>query len=377
MDATEFKKIDFIDLKTQQKRIRDSLEQRIKKVMDHGAYIMGPEIAELEEKLAHYVGVKHCIVCGSGTDALLMPLMAYGIKPGDAVFTSPFTFIATAEVVALLGATAVFVDIDPRTYNIDPIKLEEEIQKFLKNNSGRKARGIIPVDLFGQTADYDPIEAVAKKYNLFVLQDAAQSFGATYKGRKAGSMGNVAATSFFPAKPLGCYGDGGAIFCNDDAMLVQLRSIRVHGQGSDKYNNVRIGINGRLDTMQAAVLLAKMEIFDEEVHLRNSIAARYTQKLQHSVTTPFVPKDYVSVWAQYSVLVQQRDEMINRLKSRGVPTAVYYPKPLHLQEAFSSLGYQRGDFPVSERIADSIFSVPMHPYLREDVQDYIVKSIAE
>jgi len=294
MDATEFKKIDFIDLKTQQKRIRDSLEQRIKKVMDHGAYIMGPEIAELEEKLAHYVGVKHCIVCGSGTDALLMPLMAYGIKPGDAVFTSPFTFIATAEVVALLGATAVFVDIDPRTYNIDPIKLEEEIQKFLKNNSGRKARGIIPVDLFGQTADYDPIEAVAKKYNLFVLQDAAQSFGATYKGRKAGSMGNVAATSFFPAKPLGCYGDGGAIFCNDDAMLVQLRSIRVHGQGSDKYNNVRIGINGRLDTMQAAVLLAKMEIFDEEVHLRNSIAARYTQKLQHSVTTPFVPKDYVT-----------------------------------------------------------------------------------
>jgi len=377
MDATEFKKIDFIDLKTQQKRIRDSLEQRIKKVMDHGAYIMGPEIAELEEKLAHYVGVKHCIVCGSGTDALLMPLMAYGIKPGDAVFTSPFTFIATAEVVALLGATAVFVDIDPRTYNIDPIKLEEEIQKFLKNNSGRKARGIIPVDLFGQTADYDPIEAVAKKYNLFVLQDAAQSFGATYKGRKAGSMGNVAATSFFPAKPLGCYGDGGAIFCNNDEMMQKLRSIRVHGQGSDKYNNVRIGINGRLDTMQAAVLLAKMEIFDEEVHLRNSIAARYTQKLQHSVTTPFVPKDYVSVWAQYSVLVQQRDEMINRLKSRGVPTAVYYPKPLHLQEAFSSLGYQRGDFPVSERIADSIFSVPMHPYLREDVQDYIVKSIAE
>ncbi len=377
MDATEFRRIDFIDLKTQQKRIRDSLEQRIKKVMDHGAYIMGPEIAELEEKLAHYVGVKHCIVCGSGTDALLMPLMAYGIKPGDAVFTSPFTFIATAEVVALLGATAVFVDIDPRTYNIDPIKLEEEIQKFLKNNSGRKARGIIPVDLFGQTADYDPIEAVAKKYNLFVLQDAAQSFGATYKGRKAGSMGNVAATSFFPAKPLGCYGDGGAIFCNNDEMMQKLRSIRVHGQGSDKYNNVRIGINGRLDTMQAAVLLAKMEIFDEEVHLRNSIAARYTQKLQHSVTTPFVPKDYVSVWAQYSVLVQQRDEMINRLKSRGVPTAVYYPKPLHLQEAFSSLGYQRGDFPVSERIADSIFSVPMHPYLREDVQDYIVKSIAE
>ena len=377
MTTTEIKKIDFIDLKAQQQRIRGSLEQRIKKVMDHGAYIMGPEIAELEEQLAKYVGIKHCIVCGSGTDALLMPLMAYGIKPGDAVFTSPFTFIATAEVIALLGASTVFVDIDPRTYNIDPIKLEEEIQKFLKNNSGRKAKGIIPVDLFGQTADYDPIEAVAKKYNLFVLQDAAQSFGATYKGRKAGSMGNVAATSFFPAKPLGCYGDGGAIFCSEDGMMQKLRSIRVHGQGSDKYNNVRIGINGRLDTMQAAVLLAKMEIFEEEISLRNAVAGRYTEKLNHAVTTPFVPKDYVSVWAQYSVLVQHRDEMLDKLRSRGVPTAVYYPKPLHLQDAFRTLGYKRGDFPVSERIADSIFSIPMHPYLHEDVQDHIVKAIVE
>ncbi len=377
MAVTEIKKIDFIDLKAQQRRIRASLEQRIKKVMDHGAYIMGPEIAELEERLADYVGVKHCVVCGSGTDALLMPLMAYGIRPGDVIFTSPFTFIATAEVVALLGASTVFVDIHPRTYNIDPVKLEEEIQKFLKSNSGRNARGIIPVDIFGQTADYDPIETVAKKYDLFVLQDAAQSFGATYKGRKAGSMGNVAATSFFPAKPLGCYGDGGAVFCNDDEMLQKLRSIRVHGQGSDKYNNVRIGINGRLDTMQAAVLLAKMEIFDEEITLRNTVAARYSEKLKRAVATPFVPKDYVSVWAQYSVLVQRRDEMLDKLKSHGVPTAVYYPKPLHLQEAFRNLGYKRGDFPVSERIADSIFSVPMHPYLKDDVQDYIVKAIVE
>lgn len=377
MAAAEIKKIDFIDLKAQQRRIRASLEQRIKKVMDNGAYIMGPEIAELEGQLKKYVGMKHCVVCGSGTDALLMPLMAYGIKPGDVVFTSPFTFIATAEVVALLGASTVFVDIDPRTYNIDPIKLEEEIQKFLKSNSGKKARGIIPVDIFGQTADYDPIEAVAKKYDLFVLQDAAQSFGATYKGRKAGSMGNVAATSFFPAKPLGCYGDGGAVFCNDDEMAQKLRSIRVHGQGSDKYNNVRIGINGRLDTMQAAVLLAKMEIFEEEITLRNTVAARYSEKLSNAATTPFVPKDYVSVWAQYSVLVQRRDEMLGKLKSRGVPTAVYYPKPLHLQEAFRNLGYKRGDFPVSERIADSIFSIPMHPYLSEDVQDYIIQSIIE
>jgi len=304
-----------------------------------------------------------------------MPLMAYGIKPGDVIFTSPFTFIATAEVVALLGATTVFVDIDPRTYNMDPGKLEEEIQKFRKNNSGMKAKGIIPVDLFGQTADYDPIETVAKKYDLFVLQDAAQSFGATYKGRKAGSMGNVAATSFFPAKPLGCYGDGGAVFCNDSAMMEKLRSIRVHGQGSDKYNNVRIGINGRLDTMQAAVLLAKMEIFDEEIRLRNKVASRYSENLKNKTVTPYVPREFVSVWAQYSVLAEQRDAMLEKLKSRGVPTAVYYPKPLHLQEAFRSLGYKKGDYPVSERIADSIFSVPMHPYLKEDVQDYIVESI--
>ncbi len=377
MTAASSNRIDFIDLKAQQLRIRASLEQRIKKVMDHGAYIMGPEIAELEDRLARYVGVKHCVVCASGTDALLMPLMAYGLKPGDAVFTSPFTFIATAEVVALLGATAVFVDIDPRTYNIDPAKLEEEIQKFLKNNPGKKARGVIPVDLFGQTAEYDPIETIAKRYNLFVLQDAAQSFGATYKGRKAGSMGDIAATSFFPAKPLGCYGDGGAVFCSDDAMEQKLRSIRVHGQGSDKYNNVRIGINGRLDTMQAAVLLAKMEIFDEEIRLRNAVAARYTEKLGRAAAVPFVAKECVSVWAQYSVLVEHRESTLGKLRSRGVPTAIYYPKPLHLQEAFRNLGYKRGDFPVSERIADSIFSIPMHPYLEKDVQDYIVQSIVE
>jgi UDP-2-acetamido-2-deoxy-ribo-hexuluronate aminotransferase len=377
MTIAATKKIDFIDLKAQQRRIRASLEQRITKVMDHGAYIMGPEIAELEEKLAKYVGMKHCVACASGTDALLMPLMAYDIGPGDVIFTSPFTFIATAEVIALLGAGVVFVDIDPRTYNIDPVKLDEAIQKFVKSNSGKKAKGIIPVDLFGQTADYDPIETIAKKYGLFVLQDAAQSFGGTYKGRKAGSSGNVGATSFFPAKPLGCYGDGGAIFCNDDAMMQKLRSIRVHGQGSDKYNNIRIGINGRLDTMQAAVLLAKMEIFDEEIRLRNNIASRYSDQLKNNVLTPFVQPECMSVWAQYSILADHRDEMLKKLKSRGVPTAVYYPKPLHLQDAFRDLGYKRGDFPISERIADSIFSIPMHPYLSTEDQDYIVKAIVE
>ncbi len=377
MAPSETKKMDFIDLKAQQRRIRASLEERIKRVMDHGAYIMGPEITELESNLAKYVGVKHCIACASGTDALLMPLMAYDIGPGDVIFTSPFTFIATAEVIALVGASVVFVDIDPRTYNIDPVKLDETIQKFVKSNSGKKAKGIIPVDLFGQTADYDSIETIAKKYGLFVLQDAAQSFGGTYKGRKAGSSGNVSATSFFPAKPLGCYGDGGAIFCNDDAMMEKLRSIRVHGQGSDKYNNIRIGINGRLDTMQAAVLLAKMEIFDEEIGLRNNVASRYSEKLKDNVGTPFVHPDCISVWAQYSILAERRDEMLKKLKSRGVPTAVYYPKPLHLQDAFRDLGYQRGAFPISERIADSIFSIPMHPYLSTEDQDFIVKAIVE
>lgn len=375
MGTTETKKIDFIDLKAQQRRIRTLLDQRIAKVMEHGAYIMGPEIAELEGALAKYVGVKHCVACASGTDALLMPLMAYDIGPGDLIFTSPFTFIATAEVVALLGASVVYVDIDPKTYNIDPAKLDEAIAKFLRSASGKKAKGIIPVDLFGQTAEYDAIEEIAKKYGLFILQDAAQSFGATYKGKKAGSSGNVGATSFFPAKPLGCYGDGGAIFCNDDAMMQKLRSIRVHGQGSDKYNNIRIGINGRLDTMQAAILLAKMEIFDEEIGLRNKVAARYSEKLKGKVVTPFVEKHCVSVWAQYSLRTDQRDEMLKKLKSRGVPTAVYYPKPLHLQDAFKNLGYKRGDFPVSEGTADSIFSIPMHPYLSHEDQDYIVNAI--
>jgi dTDP-4-amino-4,6-dideoxygalactose transaminase len=301
--------------------------------------------------------------------------MAYNLGPGDVVFTSPFTFIATAEVVALLGASLVFVDIDPHTYNIDPKKLEDAVVKFLKVSSGKKAKGVIPVDLFGQPADYDAISVIAKKHGLFVLQDAAQSFGATYKGKKAGSLGDVAATSFFPAKPLGCYGDGGAIFCNDDAIAEKLRSLRVHGQGSDKYDNVRIGINGRLDSIQAAVLLAKMEIFDEEIILRNSVASRYTEKLKGAVGTPFVRDDCSSVWAQYSILVPERANVMSKLKRAGVPTAIYYPKPLHLQEAFRSLGYRHGDFPVSERIADSIFSIPMHPYLSHEDQDYIVNAI--
>jgi UDP-2-acetamido-2-deoxy-ribo-hexuluronate aminotransferase len=371
------KKIEFIDLKTQQKKIRENVKRRIEKVLDHGGYILGPEVKELEELLARYVGMRHCVSCGNGTDALLMALMAYDVKPGDAIFTPPFTFVATAEVVALAGATPIFVDIDERTYNIDPVSLEKAIESFTKKKTGLRVRGVIPVDLFGQPADYDAITMIARRYGLFVLEDAAQGFGAEYKRKKTCSFGDISATSFFPAKPLGCYGDGGAIFTNDTAMDEKLRSIRVHGQGIDKYDNVRIGINGRLDTMQAAVLLAKMEIFDEELRSRERIARRYSELLKGSVVTPYVRPDCTSCWAQYSILAKNRESMLAKLKAKNVPTAIYYPKPLHLQDAFKALGYRTGDFPVSERIAAQVFSIPMHPYLDEATQDYIVSAIKE
>jgi UDP-2-acetamido-2-deoxy-ribo-hexuluronate aminotransferase len=368
-------KIEFINLKEQQKKIKENVDKRIAKVLEHGNYIMGQEIDELEQKLSKYVGIKHCISCASGTDALLMPLMAYGVGRGDAIFTSTFTFIATAEVIALLGAVPVFVDVEDKTYNIDVNKLEEAIKKFEKNNNGLKMKCIIPVDIFGQPADYKEINSIAEKYGLFVIEDAAQSFGAEYKGKKACSLTDVGATSFFPAKPLGCYGDGGAIFTNDDDMAEKLKSIRVHGKGSDKYDNIRVGINGRLDTIQAAVLLAKMEIFDEEIKLRDKVAKKYSESLKDSVIVPYVANDRTSVWAQYSILSENRDEKIKKLKEKGIPTAIYYPKPLHLQQAFAYLGYKKGDFPVSEKISDKVFSIPMHPYLKEDEQKYIIDAM--
>lgn len=371
MTPSPQKPIPFIDLHAQQQRIRDQIETRIKTVLDHGKYIMGPEVREVEEKLAAYVGVQYCITCASGTDALLMALMAYNVGPGDAIITTPFTFISTAEVVSLLGATPVFVDIDPVTFNIDPAKIREALESEAVRNADFRVKGIIPVDLFGQPADYEEINAIARKYHLFVLEDAAQSFGAEYKGRKCGALGDVAATSFFPAKPLGCYGDGGAIFTNDEALAAQLRSIRVHGKGSDKYDNVRIGINGRFDTLQAAVILAKLAIFDEEVALRQQVAGRYGELLADVVDTPQVLSDRTSVWAQYSVLSGQRDSLMAHLKEHGVPTAIYYPKPLHLQTAYQYLGYREGDFPVSESVAERIFSLPMHPYLQPEVQEFI------
>ncbi len=364
----------FIDLKTQQDRIREKIELNIKKVLDHGKYIMGPEIKELESTLAEYCGVKHAIGVASGTDALLIPLMAYEIGPGDAVFTTPFTFIATAEVIQLLGATPVFVDIDPETFNIDTQKLEEVIENTIKEGK-LNPKGILPVDLFGQAADYNRINEIAKKHDLFVIEDAAQSFGASYNGKKACSLSDIASTSFFPAKPLGAYGDGGMIFTDDDELYEKILSIRVHGSGSDKYNNIRVGLNGRLDTIQAAVLLAKFDIFDEEIKLRQMVAKKYNEELNDSVKVPVVESHNISAWAQYAMLHPDRDKIVEKLKADGIPVAIYYPIPLHLQKAFAHLGLKKGDFPMSEKCADEVFSIPFHPYLTKDDQDKIISSI--
>jgi len=378
--------MNFIDLAAQQLRIKDVIDENIADVLRHGQYIMGPEIRELEEKLAAYVGVKHAVGCASGTDALLMALMAYGVGPGDAIFTTPFTFVATAEMISLLGATPVFVDIDPVTFNIDPVKLEQAISRF--ESLTLRPKGIVAVDLFGLPADYDVINAIARRHDLFVIEDAAQSFGAEYRGRKACSLADIACTSFFPAKPLGGYGDGGMLFTNSDKLVNILRSIRIHGQGSDKYENVRVGINGRLDTLQAAILLAKFAIFPEEVEMRQAVAERYRSLLTAdtpaggtgtnvlAVIPPAVPSGYKSVWAQYSILAKDegaRARWQEALKSFGIPTAIYYPRPLHLQGAFAALGYKPGDFPVSEEMAGRIFSLPMHPYLDGGDQELICR----
>jgi UDP-2-acetamido-2-deoxy-ribo-hexuluronate aminotransferase len=368
------KRIDFIDLKAKQQLILPGLMERIQRVLGHGQYIMGPEIKEMEDRLAAYAGVKQVVSCSSGTDALLMALMAYGVGPGDGIFTTPFTFIATAEVIQILGATPIFVDIDPRTFNIDPGLLAEAIAGRGKNplTAHLKPKGIIPVDLFGQPADYDRINAIAAQHGMFVIGDAAQSFGATYKGKKTGSLADVSATSFFPAKPLGCYGDGGAIFTDKDDLAEVLRSIRVHGKGTHKYDNVRIGLNGRMDTLQAAIVLSKLDIFDQEVAARQEVARRYSEALKDMVTIPHVAPQCTSVWAQYSVLSDNRTALQQKLKEAGIPTAVYYPLPLHLQGAFGHLGYKPGDFPISEHAAGKIFSLPMHPYLGQTEQDKVV-----
>jgi UDP-2-acetamido-2-deoxy-ribo-hexuluronate aminotransferase len=374
--------MEFIDLKRQYETIHPLIDQRIKTVLQHGKFIMGPEIKELEERLASYVGCKYCVSCSSGTDALLLALMAYGVSPGDAIFTTPFTFIATAEVICLLGATPIFVEIDSNTFNIDPQKLMECIESIGKGifrasgiPKNIKPKGIITVDLFGLPAEYDQINQIAKQNKLFVLEDSAQSFGSIYKGKVAGNLTDIAATSFFPAKPLGCYGDGGAIFTNDEVLAKRVHSIREHGKGTHKYDNIRIGINGRLDTLQAAILLSKLEIFDSELNKRQEVARYYSEALTDIVKVPYVPDGLKSAWAQYSVLSDKRDQYINRLKESGIPTAIYYPKPLHMQTAFSHLGHRQGDFPISEFISERIFSLPMHPYLEQDAQIKIANAL--
>ena len=362
----------FIDLLSQKERIKTALLQRIEGILDRGQFIMGPEVTELESRLASYVGSRHCVSCSSGTDALLMPLLAKGIGPGDAVFTTPFTFVATAEVITLAGATPVFVDVCPDTFNINPELVGQAVDDAVQR--GLKPKTLIPVDLFGLPADYDRLKVVADNYRLWILEDAAQSFGSSFRGRKAGSFGLMGATSFFPAKPLGCYGDGGAIFTDDDDLDFLLRSIRVHGSGVDKYCNDRIGINGRLDSIQAAVLLEKLSIFDDELEARQRIADMYTAQLQDNVVVPRIPKHYRSTWAQYSILassMQEREELIQALQQAGIPSMIYYKIPLHLQKAYTFLGYNSGDYPVSEDLSQRILSLPMHPYLKNEEIDQI------
>jgi len=365
----------FIDLARQRSYLGDSVNRAIQRVLAHGNYIMGPEVRELEDALSTFCGAKHALTCSNGTDALGLILMAFGVGANDAVFCPSFTFAATAEAIAWFGATPVFVDVDENSFNMDAASLDAGIKTA--KAKGLKAVGVISVDLFGQPADYDAIEAICRTHRLWLLSDAAQSFGASYKGRKVGTIGAATATSFFPAKPLGCYGDGGAVFTDDDDLVGVLKSLRVHGQGTDKYDNLRIGLNGRLDTLQAAILLEKLRIFPEEIERRERVAIRYNEKLAGIAHVPKVIKDATSVWAQYTIRVpaDRRDALAAGLKARGIPTAVYYPKPLHRQTAYRVYPVAGNGLPVSDRIADEVISLPMHPYLEEGEQDFIIAAL--
>ena len=371
--------MDFIDLKTQYKRIHEDIGQRITTIFEHGQYIMGPEVREMEQKLADHVGVKHCLGVSSGTDALLVAMMAVDIKPGDEIITSPFSFFATVETMVLLGARPVFVDINPATYNLDAELLAAAITD--------KTRAIIPVSMYGQCSDMDTVNQIAAQHGLPVFEDGAQSFGATYKGRQSCGLSTVGCTSFFPSKPLGCYGDGGAVFTDDDDLAMIMDEIRLHGQRG-RYNHERIGINGRMDTIQATVLSAKMEIFVEEVALRQQIGQRYTDELikkgasyagsdETGLKVPLIEEHNTSVYAQYTVQVPDREKTIALLKDKGVPTAVHYPKSLHKQPAIASMGYSDIDMPHSENAASSVVSLPMHPYLDSATQDSVIDALAQ
>ncbi len=348
--------MEFIDLKAQYRSLEASIQARLKTVLQNAQFIIGPEVVELESALAARVGAKHCISCSSGTDALLLALMALGIGPGDEVVTTPFTFIATGEMIALLGAKPVFVDIDPRTYNLDAELLATAITP--------RTRAIMPVALYGQCADMDSINAIAAEHRLAVIEDAAQSFGATYKGRQSCNLSTIGCTSFFPSKPLGCYGDGGACFTNDDELAKAMRQARNHGQ-EGRYHHVKLGFNGRLDTLQAAVLLVKLEVFDQEIQRRNEVAQLYSAALGDIVQVPYIESYNTCAWAQYTVRVPNRDHVQRVLSEMDIPTAVHYPKPIHLQPVFANLGLGKGSFPISERASEEVLSLPMHPYISD------------
>ncbi len=359
--------MEFIDLQTQYQHLKRRIDTRIQTVLDHGKYIMGPEVQELEAKLADYVGVKHAITCANGTDALQLALMALEIGPGDAVFCPTFTFFATAEAIAFVGATPVFVDSDEQTFNICPVDLEAKIKQTLAD--GKLAlKAVIAVDLFGLPANYPVIEPICQYHKLKLIEDAAQGFGGAIHGRRAGSFGDLATTSFFPAKPLGCYGDGGALFTDDDDYAELLRSYRVHGKGSDKYDNIRIGMNSRLDTIQAAVLLEKLAEFPQELINRNKVAAVYAKELGEVYQLPQVPEGYLSSWAQYTLVSEARDEIMAQCKEKGIPSVIYYATCMHQQTVFDYLGYYQGAFPVAERLSRQVFSLPMHSYVSEEDQ---------
>lgn len=364
-------RVDFIDLKAQYRAYKKEIDEAILEVIKNATFIGGQKVAELENELAQYTGTNYAISCSSGTDALLLSLMAIGIKEGDEVITTPFTFIATAEVISLLKAKVVFVDIDEKSYNIDPKKIKDAITS--------KTKAIIAVSLFGQPADMDEINTIAKNSSnkICVIEDACQSFGATYKEKKSCNLSDIACTSFFPSKPLGCYGDGGAVFTNNEDIAKKISMLKNHGQ-TKRYEHELIGLNARLDAIQAAVLLVKLKYFKDEIQKRVEIANRYTKYLKDFVITPFVKEDRRSVYAQYSIrIIERRKEIIRKLKTAGIPTAIHYPKPLHLQKAFKDLGYAEGDFPIAEKVSKEILSLPMSPFLSIDDQDYIIKTLSK
>jgi dTDP-4-amino-4,6-dideoxygalactose transaminase len=368
--------VPFIDLAAQRRRLGKSVDEAVSRVLDHCQFINGPEVTQLEAALSAFSGARHVVSCASGTDALLMVLMAKGVGRGDAVFCPSFTFCATGEAVALTGATPVFVDVDAATFNMEVNSLKRGIATAIQR--GLQPRAVIPVDLFGQSADHDAIGSVAAAEGMFVLDDAAQAFGASYNGRRLGTFGLVTATSFFPAKPLGCFGDGGAIFTDDAELAATLRSIRVHGQGSDKYDNVRLGLTGRLDTMQAAILLEKLKIFEDEIAARNQVAERYARGLGNVVTVPHLAGGCTSVWAQYTIRLPDgtdRDAFAAALKAQGIPTAIYYPKSMHQQTAYRDCPVADGGLRISEALSEDVISLPMHAYLDEPTQERVIRAV--